>query len=107
MEYSSRFSPTERKEIEFILARLLPERVLIHISDFTMHKRSAVFGETKFTAKFRVNVNSVDDIDNFITEFGKKSGTTYNRTSKKNSSIILHSRKLIHAKFSHNRYSRK
>ena len=47
IQYSSRFSPTERKgkEIEFILAPLLPERVLIHISDFTMHKRSAVFGE--------------------------------------------------------------
>ena len=91
MKYSGNFSAPEKNEIQFILGTLLPECCYVYITDFMIAKRSVVFGETKFTSTFRVNIDSGDTIDHFINEFGQKSGTTYNhfRGDRKGKNVVL------------------
>ena len=62
-----------------ILCPLLPENYAYLITDFHIVNDSDIVGETKFTTTFRVNIEVEESIQTFITEFGQKSGTAYNK----------------------------
>ena len=50
----------------------------IVVLNFDEIKSSNVVGEDQFCVKFRTNVKSAEEIQDFIQDFQNKSGTTYN-----------------------------
>ena len=68
-----------KNEVRNILSSVLPDDYLYLVTDFSLVKKSLVITETQFDVTFRVNINSMEDIDKFFLDFGKKSGTTYNK----------------------------
>ena len=62
-----------------ILSPILPNDYSYFLTEFNMVKKSVAVDETQFMLECRVNVNSKEEIDKFIVDLGRKSGTTYNK----------------------------
>lgn len=61
-----------------ILEKVLPEKYHYRISTFKVLEESDIVHETKFEAVVAVNICSVDNIEQFLSDFQESSSTNYN-----------------------------
>ena len=61
-----------------ILEKVLPEKYHYRISTFKVLEESEIVHETKFEAVVAVNICSVDNIEQFLSDFQESSSTNYN-----------------------------
>ena len=91
-------SPSEMNEQ--LLRKILPENYLYQIHAVSVREFSEVSSEVKLEAHFRVNVENKEDLDKFLSDFSKCSGTSYNKANQRDRSGIKASlygiRKCIH-----------
>jgi hypothetical protein len=67
-------SPSEMNEQ--LLRKILPENYLYQIHAVSVREFSEVSSEVKLEAHFRVNVENKEDLDKFLSDFSKCSGTS-------------------------------
>ena len=68
----------DHEHILKVLDPILPDEYNILVLDFELIKASKIIGESQFYSKFRLNIDNKENIDEFITKLGDKSGTSYN-----------------------------
>ena len=63
-----------------LLLNILPEEYDYQIIGISIRDATAdIASEVKLEAHFRVNVNTAEEFETFLTDFNKASGTFYNK----------------------------